>query len=204
MKNRKKEHTSRRIYILLIAVAVVVLAGGLIYHCTRSKPAVTATVKQAETTKSNTSVPSKTSTSSVPTLPYQAPVVNPINTVPGGVTPSVSSVTLAAPEGTFVSNHGNGDNPAVTSTTQEVSTCTTTPGASCQIIFSQGSVSDTSAVEQTSAENSKAGVPAGTVSWSWTPAVYNLTPGEWQITATATLNGQSESTQDPTQLLISQ
>lgn len=206
MKSKKSTHSHHRIYTLLILVVFLIAAGTLVYYFTKSNPPATVTAKQAGTSKGNNPTPANTSTgtNSVPTLPYQAPVINPDQNVPGSITPSTTSVSLATPEGTFVSNHGNGNNPRVTVNTQEESTCTTTPGATCQVTFTQGSQTEFLPAEQTSTENSKTGVPAGTVSWGWTPAQIGLAPGEWQVTATATLNGQTKSTQDTTELLISQ
>jgi hypothetical protein len=204
MKSKKSAHSHQRIYTLLILVIFLVAAGTLIYCFTKSNSPTTVTVKQSGATKPINSNPTTTSNSSVSTLPYQAPVINPDTNVPGGVTPNTSTVSLAAPEGMFVSNHGNGNNPAVTVNTQEESTCSTTPGASCQIIFTDGSQTESLVVKQTSTENSKTGIAAGTVSWSWTPAQIGLTPGDWKIAATATLNGQTSSTQDAADLVISQ
>lgn len=195
MKRKKPVRQQQRVRTLIIAAVILVVAAGLAYHYTRPKTPPTITVQQAGAIKSNS--PSK-----VTTLPYQPPVVNPTSKVPGGVTPSTSPVSLAAPEGSFVNNHGSSSNPVVASS-QEESTCTTTPGATCQITFTQGSLTKSLPAQQTSTSTTK-DAAAGSTVWFWTPQQVGLTTGQWQITATASLQGKTQSTQDEIKLLISQ
>ena len=115
---------------------------------------------------------------------------NPVNKTPGDNT---SNAYLIAPWGDFVSNHHPGQNGSPLS---ETSVCNTTQGASCYIAFTNGSIVKTLPV-QTADSN-------GATFWSnWTPSSIGLTPGNWKITATATLDGQTKSTTDPMDLVIS-
>jgi len=108
-----------------------------------------------------------------------------------------SNGPLVAPYGTFVSNH----NPSLSNTSSapsaEESTCNTTVGASCTITFTNSD----GVVKTLDAETADSN---GTVIWNWDinnkPA---FIPGTWQINVTATLNGQSKSTADPTALTVS-
>jgi hypothetical protein len=101
---------------------------------------------------------------------------------------------LVAPYGTFVSNHSPGQNGAPD---QEQSVCTTSPGASCYIKFTNtASNESTRLASQTTDSN-------GTTIWNWDVIKdAHLTQGQWQITAVATLSGQSKSTDDPLKLVI--
>jgi hypothetical protein len=90
-----------------------------------------------------------------------------------------------APYGNFVSNHSPGKNG---SPTYEQSACNTTPGANCTITFSKDSISKSLAIKIVDSN--------GSAIWSWTPNQIGLSSGSWKITATATLNGQSASTDD--------
>lgn len=197
--NKKPKLRSKKKITLIIAAVVVVVAGGLTYYHYRTKP-TSATVS---TTGNPGGPTTSTTNSSVPTLPYHAPVINPNPKVPGSVTTGTSSASVVAPSGTFVSNHGTGTDPLVTSGTQEVSNCSTTPSATCQIQFVSGSTTKTLTAQQTSTSFGKDGA-AGSTAWSWTPGSVGLTPGQWQVSAIATLNGQTESTPDPRILQVSQ
>ena len=105
---------------------------------------------------------------------------------------TASQATLVAPTGTFVSNH----NPGVGSPTQEESSCTTTPGATCVIEFTMGGT--TKQLTTQTVGNS------GTVYWSWdaTTSGSGLTAGSWSVSATSTLNGKSLTSNDVIPLVI--
>jgi hypothetical protein len=101
-----------------------------------------------------------------------------------------ASATLLAPSGTFVSAHHQVPMDAALT-----SVCNTTPGATCEIIFSSGS-SERSLEIRTADSN-------GAVFWDrWTPRASNLTPGVWNVKAKAMLNGQTKSTTDALTLEI--
>lgn len=106
--------------------------------------------------------------------------------------PSVSG--LQDPTGGFVSDHhpnlsGSPDPNSLTSV------CTTTPGATCQISFSQNGT-----IRSLPDETTDRG---GSAYWNWTLQGLGLTTGSWQIRAVATLNGHTATTIDPMDLEIS-
>lgn len=106
---------------------------------------------------------------------------------------SSQNVNLLAPYGNFVSNHHPGDNSSL----DEVSVCNTTPGASCYIKFTNpGSGETTRLASQTADSN-------GSTIWKWNVGKdAHLSSGEWQVTATASLNDQIKSTDDQIKLEI--
>ncbi len=107
-------------------------------------------------------------------------------------TSPTSQVTPVSPFGDFVSNHTPGQH---SSPMTEASVCNTTSGATCQIFFSDGSITKSLPVQTTDLN--------GSTYWNnWTPASIGLTQGSWQITAVATINGQSKSTTDPINLEV--
>lgn len=96
---------------------------------------------------------------------------------------------LQAPQGTFANVYEADANDEMGST------CNTTPGATCQILFTKDGVT-----KSLSKENTDKG---GAVFWSWTPKKIGLTPGTWHITAKATLGAQVKTTSnDPLTLEI--
>ena len=101
---------------------------------------------------------------------------------------SVSS--LVAPSGTFANTYKaqTGD--------QMTSTCNTTPGATCQIIFTNGSITKSLPVRTTD--------KGGAAYWAWKPSSdIGLTPGTWHIKATAVLGSETKTTNnDPLTLEI--
>jgi cytoskeletal protein RodZ len=198
MKSLKKKKRLKPMYKSLIILVVIVAIGAVVFFVSRKNNQKTVAVSP---TSSNSSTAS--TTGGVSTLPYHAPVINPTSNVPGGTTPAKSSVSLAAPSGEFVNNHGASTDPAVTANSNEVSTCTTTPGATCQIEFTNGSTTKKLATQITSTGSSKDAAP-GQTSWSWTPSGVGLSPGQWKIMAIASLNGSTKSTQDLRELTISQ
>lgn len=106
-------------------------------------------------------------------------------------TPNVnSSASPAKPSGSFVSAH------KVKSTDALESVCSTTPGATCNISFTSGST--------TKSLGAKVASSKGDMIWSWRPVDLGLSDGIWQISATATLNGKTETVQDPLNLQVSQ
>lgn len=97
------------------------------------------------------------------------------------------STNLVAPSGTFVSNHrpSLSGSPLLKS---EESVCNTTPGASCYILFMKDGIA-----KQLDPQTADA---SGSTSWSWDIGQAGLTEGSWKITAVATLNGQTLSSDD--------
>lgn len=110
------------------------------------------------------------------------------NVSPNDTSPPITG-TLLAPWGTFANVYKTrpGD--------EMESTCNTTPGATCQIVFTNGSITKSLDAETTDA--------GGAVYWAWTPAGVGLTPGTWHITAKAILGTQTKTTSnDPLTLEI--
>jgi hypothetical protein len=100
---------------------------------------------------------------------------------------SPPTAELLAPSGTFVSNH----HPSLsgsTSPSSELSTCTTTPGASCYLQFTSGNDVKTLPAQKTDI--------SGSTSWSWDVKTAGFHTGVWKLVAIATLDNQSKSTPD--------
>jgi len=104
--------------------------------------------------------------------------------------PTNVNLPLYAPYGAFVSNHtpGAGGSP-----TTEDSVCNTTPGAKCYIKFTKDGTTSQLPTQLVGSD--------GSTRWSSWEAT-TLSSGSWTITAVATLNGQTKTTQDQTPLII--
>lgn len=107
--------------------------------------------------------------------------------------PTTSS-NLIAPSGDFVNNH----HPTMTGTASNMfSVCNTTPGAICSISFTNTTSGTVKNLPTQSTDSN------GSVYWNWTPGQIGLTSGStWRVTATATLDGQTKSSSDATNLEI--
>lgn len=105
-----------------------------------------------------------------------------------------ATVNILAPTGNFVSNHTPGQNG---SPTEEASVCNTTPGASCQIIFTKDGITKSLSAQITDR--------GGATYWNnWTPKGIGLSVGEWKIEAIASLNGKTQSAVDAKKLVVSE
>jgi hypothetical protein len=199
-KNTRSLRQRNRRIPLLAMVLLVLIAGAIAALLIYNKPQKTVSTTLVNNAASK-AAPAANTNSPAPNTVVTSPTPTPTSDVPGGMTGSsdTSTATLSAPTGTFVSNHGSADQP-VEPTTGEASNCITTPGASCSIQFTQNGVNKslTAAAANDNAKDDQ----NGTASWSWTPASVGLTTGSWTVTAIATLNGQTKSTQDPTQLTV--
>lgn len=102
---------------------------------------------------------------------------------------------LLAPEGNFVSNHypNLSGSPAPN---KMQSSCTTTPGATCQITFT--STAD-GTVRSLPAQTTD---PSGTAMWNWNLQDISLTQGTWKVQAVATLDGQTKTADDALNLEV--
>ena len=114
------------------------------------------------------------------------------NNKTGGDTSSANT-TLIAPQGDFVSNHhpNLGGSPAPNT---EQSVCNTTPGATCQIIFTKDGITQT--LPSQTADS------GGAAYWSWKLQDLNLTEGTWKVSAKATLGSQTKTADDALQLEV--
>jgi hypothetical protein len=175
----KKIAFSLIIIIALLVVGVITLLhnfSNIVFNKKITHPTIN---KQRQryipktTTKSNS--PTSTTTTTNNTTPIS----------PTG--PSNSNQTLRAPFGSFVSNHS--PSLSISSQSYELSSCETTPGASCYIEFINTSGTKITLSSETTDSQ-------GVASWSWNVNSKGFTAGSWRITAVATLNGQIKSTVD--------
>ena len=99
-----------------------------------------------------------------------------------GSTGTNSTAHPITPTGDFVSNHhpNLSGSPAPN---QMTSTCTTTPGATCQITFTNGSTTKFLPVETTD--------EGGSAYWNWKLQDIGLTAGSWKVEAIAQLGSQT-------------
>jgi len=193
-------HITKR-QILKTAAVLVVIAGVItvlevtntthFFH--KDKPVSGSAYTKGETTNSKTqtsTTTAKTSNQTSSSDPNSEPGDQKSN--PGGGTPTA---TLLAPSGDFVSNHhpNLGNQPAPNTIS---SVCTTTPGATCTISFSKDGIVKSLAAEVTDR--------GGSAYWNWKLQDIGLTVGNWDVKATATLNGQTKSASDALQLVIAQ
>jgi hypothetical protein len=99
-----------------------------------------------------------------------------------------------APFGDFISNHHpNLDSAPAPSAVESV--CNTTPGAQCQLSFTNmDGVIKTLEIRTTDG--------TGAAMWSWDVKTAGFTVGTWKIKAIATLNGQTKVTESTLHLEI--
>lgn len=171
---RKKIKFTNRKYLAIIAVAVIAVVIGVILVIRDDSKQTATTIPSTTTT-----TPSSTKSDSSAGQPDKSA---------SNLSSSGSGPTK--PFGNFVSNH----NPGNGLPTQEKSTCNTTPGANCYIQFSMGDLTKKLSVQTTDS--------SGAVYWTWDIKDAGLSEGSWQITAVATLNGQSVEAQDQIPLKI--
>jgi hypothetical protein len=172
---------------VIIVLATIVILALLEFtnttHLLHSKKAVSGTIPSSSPI--NTS-PSSANPESGGTGSATPPAAN--NEKQNQTPPVSTNASLQAPYGTFVSNHHPDTN------TSEESVCSSTPGASCIIKFTQGNVVKTLSAQAVDG--------TGTTYWSWNVKQAGLTSGSWTVTAVANLNGQTKSTQDSLALEI--
>jgi len=180
---------------IFICVALVVLAGavaaGIYILNKKDTPAKTnthTTSQKGETASSGNSSGSPTTTPNNPATNSE----NGKDSSPSSVSPTTPPAT---PSGTFISNHhpNLSGSPAPN---KIQSTCITTPGAKCTIVFTKGTVSKSLDSQVADAD--------GAVYWEWILQDKGLTEGVWKVTAVATLNNQTASTDDPINLEVKQ
>jgi len=191
LKSTKKALKKQRAALLVIGLAVgllIVLELTNTTHIFHKQKAASTTI---ESTGSRSISPSKDKMTNFGynNSPSQTTTNNETKDKPPTVSKSDGPIT---PYGNFVSNHSPGMSG---SSTAEQSVCTTTPGASCTITFtnSDGVVKT---LGSTVADST------GTAYWNWDVNAAGFTAGPWQITAKATLNGQSKTAQDQIALKV--
>lgn len=99
-----------------------------------------------------------------------------------------SQILLSPNQSTYVSTH------TANQATTEQSVCVTSPGATCTITFTLGSVTRTLTAKKTDS--------SGAAYWQWKPSQIGLTSGYWTVAAHATLDTQSKTSSDVTPLKV--
>ena len=174
----KKNSTSKKVYLTaLLVMLLIILMTALeltnTTHIFHKKKAVSGTIPTtSETIKPPDTTPNSTATSKGESSTTSQ-------------SPSSSDVVLVAPWGLFVSTHTRGLSGSASS---EMSACNTSPGAGCFIEFKQGDITKKLPVKTADSN--------GIINWSWDVVTAGLTVGQWQISATSTLNNQIKTSQD--------
>jgi hypothetical protein len=186
-KRPAKKNLRVRVGVIVLAVLFLGTAGVWLFLRGSSEPDNAAGARDSV----RINKPATNTKTPAPDAQIPNPAPNPDPNVPGGN--NNGSTTLAAPSGTFVSNHSPSLSDA--SRAQETSVCNTTPGASCSITFTLGNTTKTLSAKTTD-DN-------GAASWDWTPSSLGLTEGSWKIKATATQGGQTKTSEDSLTLNVS-
>ena len=173
--------------IVVIIMLVICVSLGIAYFITHQKsPSIK--IQDGSNAVSNPKVPGSTSNQSISGSSNNGGVIDKQRT--NSTTPTITpSTTPKAPLGTFVSNHTPGQN-----TQSEVSTCTTTPGAGCQIIFTNQGLVKTVPIQIADSD--------GNTQWNWTPQDISLSTGVWQVSANAKNGALISTSNDATPLRI--
>jgi len=179
---------------LYVAVAVALLAIGAVvaleltnttylFHKSPPPPPATGPNTKGEVS-SNTDNPQAKSSDGT------SSPANPTQKTDGTSNPTAA---LLAPSGVFVSNHrpNLSGHPAPNTVT---STCSTTPGASCQITFTMGGTTKSLPAKTTDSQ--------GSAYWDWSLQSIGLTQGTWSVKAISTSNGESKTTADPQEMVV--
>jgi cytoskeletal protein RodZ len=181
MKQRSKITTNRvrislAIGIILILVVIgVVIAYRTTRHVSKIIPSTSPTTTQVNNSIDNGKTPSIGGSS---------------DNTQNQTTPTSPSPAPSQPFGNFVSSHS----PSLSQSPQMASVCNTTVGASCWIEFSK----DTTvlSLKAVTTDNS------GTAYWYWNLNDDGFSTGSWQITAKATLKGQTVTVKDTQPLVV--
>ena len=187
IKNLSTKKSYTRIALILIAIAVVVVLLLEVTNTTHVFHKAKLTVSTIHSTHpSSTTAPSSSKSQAQPNV--SSPPSNQTDKNTNLAAPASSSgMGPATPTGTFISNHqpSLGAQP---DRTQENSVCVTTPGATCYIEFTQGSVVKKLDTETTDIN--------GAAYWTWDVSQDGFTIGTWQVAAIATLNGKTATGTD--------
>ncbi len=186
---RRFRRLNKKYVLVALAAGLVILALAIYMSRPSRKTASTIPSSAApSTTVSKDAQPSPQSSTSTPTTSSSSSSTakSSINSAPAN-----SNLTLIDPWGDFVSNHKPGQNG---SPTTETSACNTTPGATCYIKFTSG--------DKTRTLDSKTADSNGTVTWRWDTSDAGFSSGSWQISALASLNGQTRTVSDTRELVI--
>jgi hypothetical protein len=186
------EKSAHKLRLPLLGIGIIVVAllaleltnTTHIFHHEKIKPTATTGGAYTKGTQGSSNSTKDSSQSSTNTVPSDSSAKQ-------SADGSTTNTNLTAPWGTFANDY------KVSLTDQMGSTCNTTPGAKCKIVFTNGSTS-----RSLDPDTADAG---GAVYWSWTPSKMGLTPGTWHMTMEATLGAQTKTTSnDPLTLEVSQ
>ena len=184
-KTNRKQRNKKLIIIITIILFLIISTVAIMFIYKANQPTKTinnsSTDSSTPTNSGNTDTNGSTSTS--PDTSTTTPAID-------------SSITPREPTGTFVSNHS----PNISGSPApniESSTCTTTPGASCTIQFTNGDIIKSLDVKTTDSN--------GNATWdSWTLSEIGLTQGSWVISAIATNGSKTATATDATTLSVEQ
>lgn len=190
---------SRKKLLLIIGAVILVLAAVLamleftntthLFHAAPAKDFETQPNKPGRTVNSTTKGEDTLSNAKKNdnTANQTAPL--PEDTKQNNTTPGITGELIIPTNSTFVSNHrpqGNSDDLQ--------SVCNTSPGATCQMNFTNGGTTKSLPAQATDR--------GGAAYWTWKPSQIGLTPGTWTIQATATAGSQSKSATDTISLEV--
>lgn len=171
MKNKKKRKNSK-IRIAIILVVAALLGAGYWYYVSQPRPKdLSGSPSIGQQTKGEKGQDND-------------PVTGEKSQDKSSAPPRV----LLEPTGNFASSHD------VETGSLIASSCTTTSGATCVIVFMKDGSTKTLPAQKTDSE--------GSTFWEWTPKQIGLSPGEWIIEARATLNGETKSSKDASALTV--
>ena len=175
------------IYLTAAIVLVAIVALGLFLRFHKNKDIIPSTNPTPPAADSNSGAVNQQPSSS------SGPASSNSDKNPASVA-TPSGTDLAAPYGTFVSDHHPSLSGANNTPSSELSTCTTTPGASCYITFAKDGVTKKLASQTTDG--------SGSTSWHWDVSQAGLSEGTWEVTAVASLGGQTKTTIDTFKLEV--
>jgi hypothetical protein len=188
IKIHKKSNSHKKIVALVVLVVVVIYAVSAItlkLWPLHKKVFITASNVQNSLPSNRANTGSNNSSGTASSLP---PTQSDNPKAPAQIT--TNNKTLTAPSGTFVNLYN------ASADTQMNSICDTTSGATCQIIFTKGSLSI--ALPAKTTDN------YGGATWAWTPGQIGLGNGSWHVTAKATLGSQAKTTDNGSLELVIQ
>jgi hypothetical protein len=185
MTTRARNAFYRRRAAFLVVLLILLFAGGLLYTVKHiSKPD-----KNTHITTIPSSKPSFTSANNTGKQHGdQDNVSQPQSDKFSTSAQSSKGLRVPSNEG-LVSNHS-----PKASLPGEQSVCSTTPGASCYIGFTKDGATKKLEAQTTDSQ--------GFAYWTWDINSAGLAEGSWTITATAMLNGQTKSANDPIELVV--
>jgi hypothetical protein len=183
--NRRSSHKPIWVIsLLLFAVAITAAPAYIHLHHKLAQVKVPSTSKQVaskQTATSDSDSASRAGNSSSPASDKSQ----------SGPPTQGTTAALVSPSGNFVSNHKPGQNGAPNS---ETSVCDTTPGASCYIQFTNNDTTKKLDAQTASAD--------GVAIWYWNVKDAGFSAGSWKVSAVATFNGQTQTSNDVVTLEI--